>query len=240
VSDLQGLPGIGPGLAAELRAVGIRDAETLRTLGASESARRLAELGFRDPGRSRDVLSAALGESRDATPALPVRDRTDAPAAWDERTTLTAMLDYVRATVRAKCTGLSDADARRAPLPASPLMSMSGLVSHLRWVEYSWFEVVYLGAEDEAPWTEDDPDAEFRLGATVPLEQLLAEYEAQSRGYRDLVASHDLDSWSVGVRQRTGERVTLRWIVMHLIEETARHNGHLDLLRELADGTRGD
>lgn len=62
--------------------------------------------------------------------------RTDMPAAWDERSTLNAMLDYARATVRAKCDGLSDAKARQAPLAASPLMTVSGLVSHVRWVEY--------------------------------------------------------------------------------------------------------
>ena len=68
-------------------------------------------------------------------------DRTDdVPSAWDERSTLLTMLDYTRDTVHAKCAGLSDADARRAPLPGSPLMTVSGLVSHLRWVESGWIE----------------------------------------------------------------------------------------------------
>ena len=60
--------------------------------------------------------------------------RTDIPAGWDERTVLTTFLDYVRATVHAKCEDLAEADARRAPLPGSPLMTLAGLVNHLRWI----------------------------------------------------------------------------------------------------------
>ena len=164
--------------------------------------------------------------------------RTDVPPAWDERTILTSMLDYTRATVRAKCEGLAEAHAGAAPLPTSPLMTIGGLVSHLRWVEYSWFEVVLLGGVDEGPWTDEDPDREMRLGATTPLAVLLDEYDAQSRRYRDLVAGMDLDTRSKRPLS-SGESPTLRWILFHLIEETARHNGHLDILRELADGTTG-
>lgn len=160
------------------------------------------------------------------------------PAAWDERSTLNAMLDYARATVRAKCEGISDEKARQAPLSTSPLMTVSGLVSHVRWVEYSWFEVVFLGHKDQGPWTEEDPDREMRIALDVPLAQLLDEYDAQSVRYRQLVAGLDLDRRS----QRTmsdGQVVTLRFVLLHLIEETARHNGHLDLLREMADGVTG-
>ena len=164
--------------------------------------------------------------------------RTDLPAAWDERSTLNAMLDYARATVRAKCEGLSEEKARQAPLATSPLTTISGLVSHVRWVEYSWFEVVFLGNEDMGPWTEDDPDREMRIALDIPLTQLLDDYDAQSARYRQLVAGRDLESRS----QRSmsnGQTVTLRFVLLHLIEETARHNGHLDILREMADGVTG-
>jgi uncharacterized damage-inducible protein DinB len=164
--------------------------------------------------------------------------RTDIPAGWDERTILTAFLDYVRATVPAKCEHLSEADARSAPLPGSPLMTLSGLVSHLRWVEYFWFQVMLLGEEDRGPWTEEDPDREMRIAVEVPIAQLLDEYEAQCARYRDLVVSLDLDTPSKRTL-KSGEPVTLRWILFHLIEETARHNGHIDILRELADGVTG-
>jgi uncharacterized damage-inducible protein DinB len=163
--------------------------------------------------------------------------RTDIPPGWDERTILTTFLDYVRATVHAKCEHLAEVDAWRAPLPTSPLMTPAGLVSHLRWVEYSWFQVVLLGEENHGPWTEEDPDREMRIAVDVPIAQLLDEYEEQCARYRDLVASLDLDTPSK--RLVSGQPVTLRWILFHLIEETARHNGHLDILRELADGVTG-
>ncbi|KUL27567.1 mini-circle protein [Actinoplanes awajinensis subsp. mycoplanecinus] len=165
-------------------------------------------------------------------------NRTDMPATWDERSTLVAMLDYARGTVRAKCEGVSTDKARQAPLPTSPLMTMSGLVSHVRWVEYSWFEVVFLGHDDQGPWTDEDPDREMRISLDIPLGQLLDDYEAQSERYRDLVAGLDLDSRSQKTMSN-GQTVTLRFVLLHLIEETARHNGHLDILREMADGVTG-
>jgi uncharacterized damage-inducible protein DinB len=118
-------------------------------------------------------------------------------------------------------------------------MTISGLVSHLRWVESSWIEETLLGRAIDAPWTDDDPDREFRIAVEVPLAQLLAEYRAACARHRDLVASLDLDTPSRGALDWRTEPVTLRWILFHLTEETARHNGHLDILRELADGARG-
>ncbi|MFF5787074.1 DinB family protein [Streptomyces sp. NPDC012693] len=163
----------------------------------------------------------------------------DTPPAWDERTQLTTFLDYARDTVRAKCAGVSAEDARRALLPGSPLMTMSGLVNHLRWVEYYWFQVVFLGEDDQGPWTEEDPDREMRIAVDFPLTQLLDEYAGQSARYRALVAETDLDT-TARRAVRGGLHVDLRWILLHLTEETARHNGHLDILREMLDGTTGD
>ncbi|HEV7827045.1 MAG TPA: DinB family protein [Mycobacteriales bacterium] len=164
---------------------------------------------------------------------------TRTPASWDDRTILTTFLDDARATVHRKCADLSEDDARAAPLPTSPLMSISGVVHHLRWVEYWWFRHVFLGEEDHGPWTDEDPDREFRIAVDIPLARLLAEYEGQAALHRELVAAHDLDERA---QQTTdgGFRPTLRWIVLHLTDETARHNGHLDVLRELADGVTGD
>lgn len=164
--------------------------------------------------------------------------RDDIPAEWDDRGTLVAFLDYVRATVHVKCAGLSDADARRAPMPGSPLTTISSLVSHLRWVEYNWIETNFLGDEDNGPWTDEDPDREMRIALDIPLRQLLDEYAAQCSRYRELVAAHDLDERAKRPVRGNGHP-TLRWILFHLIEETARHNGHIDLLREMADGTTG-
>ncbi|MBT2401853.1 DinB family protein [Streptomyces sp. ISL-100] len=164
--------------------------------------------------------------------------RTDMPPAPDERASLATFLDYVRDTARAKCDDVSQEDARSAPLPGSPLMTLCGLISHLHWVEYYWFQVVFLGEEDEGPWTDEDPDREMRIALDVPLADLLSAYDAQCAQYRKLVAGHDLDTEAQRARDN-GKRVNLRWIMLHLIEETARHNGHLDILRELADGRTG-
>ncbi len=167
--------------------------------------------------------------------------RTDTPPAWDERAQLTTFLDYARDTVPAKCEGLSEEDARKAPLPGSPLMTVCGLVGHLRWVEYYWFQVVFLGEELTGPLaeaTDDDPDPEMRQAAEVPLARLLDEYREQAERYRALVADRDLDAKATrGLRD--GRHVDLRWVLLHLIEETSRHNGHLDVVRELVDGRTG-
>ncbi|WP_369142130.1 DinB family protein [Streptomyces sp. R44] len=163
----------------------------------------------------------------------------DTPPAWDERTQLTTFLDYTRDTARAKCEGVSAENARKAILPKSPLMTMSGVINHLRWVEYYWFEVVLLGGEDIGPWTDEDPDREMRIAVDFPLTQLLDEYAEQSARYRELVAENDLETKAKRAI-RNGLHVDLRWILLHLTEETARHNGHLDILRELLDGTTGD
>ncbi|MET9857267.1 DinB family protein [Streptomyces sp. NPDC006450] len=163
----------------------------------------------------------------------------DTPPARDERTQLTTFLDYTRNTARAKCAGVSAENARRALLPGSPLMTLSGVINHLRWVEYYWFQVVFLGEEDHGPWTEEDPDREMRIAVDFPLAQLLDEYAEQSARYRALAAQKSLDDQAERA-VRDGLHVDLRWILLHLTEETARHNGHLDILREMLDGTTGD
>ncbi len=165
--------------------------------------------------------------------------RTDMPASFDERTMLTTFLDYTRATVHAKCADVAAAGARSAPLPSSPLMTLSGIVNHLRWVENWWFEVVFQDLPNNAPWTEEDIDREWRIAVERPIDELLAEYEQQCQRNRELVGRLDLDTPAKNT-VRNGLTVTLGWIVLHMVEETARHNGHLDVLRELADGVTGD
>ena len=166
-------------------------------------------------------------------------ERTDFPATLDERTTLLTMLDYTRKTALAKCEGISDEDARKAPLPGSPLMTVSGVVSHMRWVESSWINERLLGNEDAGPWTEEDPDREFHYMLDGPLSAVIEGYVEQSRQHDELIAGMDLDQVAV-MRIRGDREINLRWILFHLIEENARHNGHLDILRELADGVTGD
>jgi uncharacterized damage-inducible protein DinB len=186
------------------------------------------------------VLDAHL--VRAAAAAAPITRASridDIPSAWDERAVLTTMLDYVRDTVHVKCAGLTDEQARLAPLPGSPLTTIASLVSHLRWVEYGWLRVTMLGEDRRSPMTPEDPDRELRLGLTTPLAQLLAEYRAACGQHRALVAPLGLDTPSRGQLSWRDEPVTLRWVLFHLIEETARHNGHIDILREMTDGETG-
>jgi uncharacterized damage-inducible protein DinB len=163
--------------------------------------------------------------------------RIDEPYAADEPTMLAAWLDWHRATVFVKCEGLAEDLAHRSPLASSPLMTIAGLVSHLYWVERWWFEHVLLGGPNDEPWTDDDPDKEFRADG-VPLAQLLAQYEGQCARNNEIARSLSLDTEAKVERKRG--RVTLRWLVLHMIEETARHNGHIDILREMLDGVTGD
>lgn len=170
---------------------------------------------------------------------VDLSNRTDFPPAFDERAILTQLLRYVRLTVHAKCAGVSQSDAVRTPLQSSPAMSIAGLVSHLRWSEAFWIDVVFLGRPNHWPGTDDDSELQMRHGLGRPLAELLDEYAGQAAHTDDVVASRDWDDRSIAMGD-TGEPVALRYIVTHLIEETARHNGHLDILRELADGVTGD
>ena len=170
---------------------------------------------------------------------IDLSNRTDLPATFDERATLFQFLRFVRLTVHAKCVGLSQADAVKTPLATSPAMSIAGLVSHLRWSEAFWIDVIFLGLPYHWPGTDDDSALQMRAGLERPLAELLAEYAAQAARTDEVVATRDWDEKSVRSDSETGELVALRYIIMHLIEETARHNGHLDILRELADGVTG-
>lgn len=165
-------------------------------------------------------------------------ERPDPPYTGDETTLLGAFLDFHRSTVAVKCAGLSDADARRAPLPPSPLMSPIGVVRHLTWVERYWFEYVLTGTDVTLPWTDGRPDADFAVASAETLASVLAGYAAQCARSRRLCAALAPDA--IAARPRQDQPVSLRWILIHMVEETARHNGHLDAVRELIDGTRGE
>ncbi|MDT0413574.1 MULTISPECIES: DinB family protein [Streptomyces] len=161
------------------------------------------------------------------------------PLRADERTTLTGWLDLQRKILRWKCEGLSDEDAHRSVIPTSPAMTMAGLVSHLRWTEHMWLEVVFLGGGKERNPAFGPPGggADWRTGGR-PLAGLLAEYEAQCARSDEIVAAASLDD--TGRHPEFHDSgATLRWVLTHLVEETGRHAGHADLVRELLDGTKG-
>jgi hypothetical protein len=161
------------------------------------------------------------------------------PFVADERTQLVGWLDLQRALVRWKLAGLAEADEQRVSLPDSPLMTPAGLVSHLRWTEHSWFRVMFLGESYESnPGFRDEPEDADMMVDGVPLAQLLDEYEAQCAQSNDIIAAHSLDDIGRHPEFKVAQ-ATLRWMVIHMIEETARHVGHLDAMRELLDGQKG-
>ena len=171
---------------------------------------------------------------------IDLSKRTDFPIAFDERATLTQLLSYVRLTVHAKCVGLSQSDAVQTPLASSPAVSIAGLVSHLRWSEAFWIDVVFLGGPNQWPGTDDDSELQMRRGLEQPLAELLDQYAKQAAHTDDVIAARDWDAEAVGRDENTGKPLALRYIITHLVMETARHDGHLDILRELADGVTGD
>ncbi|MFJ8074561.1 DinB family protein [Streptomyces sp. NPDC096176] len=164
--------------------------------------------------------------------------RTRPPFSADERTQLVGWLDMQRAIVHYKCEGLSDEDAHRPLLPSSPLMTMAGVVSHLRWTENTWFEVLFLGRPADGPQFVEEPEAADMRVEGIPLAQLLDEYVKQCAISNEIVAAHPLDQTGRHPDFRSAS-ASLRWMLIHMVEETARHAGHMDAIRELLDGEKG-
>jgi len=175
--------------------------------------------------------SAVVAEHEDA--------RTDGPMTGDERVVLDHWLDLYRETVLLKIAGL-DADqlARRAVPPSS--MSLIGVVRHLTEVEAYWLRVVLLDEQDVPDYycTPASPDGDFDDIDPAAAAADVAAYRAELVTTRaNTAAWTDLDTPVRGLRR--GNPVNLRWILTHLIEEYARHLGHMDLLREAIDGRTG-
>lgn len=170
--------------------------------------------------------------------------RPEPPPQPDERTALETFLEYFRATLRWKADGLTDEQARLATVEPS-IMSIAGLLRHMAEVERHWFQMYLRGDdEDRLFWGGDDPDADFHVPDDVTLAECLALYDAEIATSRSIAAQHSLDDLAArsDLRREPGTdwRPNLRWIVVHMIEEYARHAGHADLIRERIDGATGD
>ena len=158
-----------------------------------------------------------------------------------EREMLTGWLDYHRATLAWKCEGLTDDQLRERAVPPSGL-SLIGLARHLTECERGWFRKVLLG--EDLPglyYTDEDPDGDFNNVGSADGATVLRTWEQECAAAREAVAGvQDLDTLSQKGDRSTGQPFSLRWILTHMIEEYARHNGHADLLRERIDGATGD
>ena len=159
---------------------------------------------------------------------------TDTPESFDERSILLQMLRYSQETALGKVRGLSEELARAAPLATSPKMSPANILNHLRWVEWSWIHEDLYGEERAV---EPATGSTFDEGSVLPLDEVIRLYEEQAAATLEEFAEVDLDMRMLGTLSK--HPLTARWILQHLIEETARHNGHLDILREMADGSVG-
>ena len=165
-------------------------------------------------------------------------DRVGPPLRGDERETLRAFLDYHRATLAMKCEGLSDEQLRERSSPPSTL-SLLGLVRHLAEVERTWFRRVMNAEQVGMVWSEQENDFQRAYDATgstraEAFDAWAAEVEISRRVERE-AASLDVTAHQA----RWGEDVSLRLVMVHMIQEYARHNGHADFLREAVDGTVG-
>jgi uncharacterized damage-inducible protein DinB len=167
-------------------------------------------------------------------------ERVDPPSAVDERATLRAFLDYHRQTLLWKCEGLADEELRRRAVPPSS-MSLLGLVRHLADVERSWFRR-RLAGEDAPPIfyrRPDNLDGDFDDVDDASVEEAFTRWREEVEAARRIEAS--FASLDDTVHQADDDAdLSVRWVLVHLIEEYARHNGHADLLREQIDGATGE
>jgi uncharacterized damage-inducible protein DinB len=162
--------------------------------------------------------------------------RVDPPFLAVEREMLDAWLDYHRETLTVKCDGLDEEQLKRRAVEPST-MSLLGLVRHMAEVERNWFRRVLEG-EDAGPifYSDEFPDGDFDLLDDADVASDMATWQAEIEHAREVTAGRSLDDTGI----RRGAPVSLRWILVHMIEEYARHNGHADLLRERIDGQVGD
>ena len=166
----------------------------------------------------------------------------DIPLHGDEQTLLLSFLEFYRSALLDRAFGLSR-DELQVALPPSTL-TLSRLIGHMALVEENWFVDRFAGLDFIGPWDsldwDADPDAEMTLAQTWSVDELMAVYEASVAASREQVAmASSFDQRSVRT-DRDGRTWDLRWILIHMIEEYARHCGHADLIRESIDGDTAD
>jgi uncharacterized damage-inducible protein DinB len=177
---------------------------------------------------------------------LDDQGRPEPPLAGDEVATIVGFLEFQRATLGWKTDGL-DADGMRLRTAASS-MTLGGILKHMAWVEDLWCSRRLHGRDAAAPWADVDWDADRDWEWTSSLEDSPEElrslwYDAVGRSRRDVadaIADGGLDGRAAWDGHGSDDAPSLRWILLHMIEEYARHNGHADLLREAVDGQTGE
>ncbi|WP_199746667.1 DinB family protein [Amycolatopsis sp. WAC 01416] len=172
--------------------------------------------------------------NRSSSAADPVERAWPAGIAEDEAGIQWDFLRFLRATAVNKVAGLTREQAAATPLPASPRMSALGLLKHLTAVERWWLSIEAGGAELPSLW-EGSPDPSWDLTEDDDPRSVVEAYCAEWALSESSLAGASPDD-----RARRSGKFTVRWVLAHVVQETARHAGHLDILRELADGTTGE
>jgi len=173
-----------------------------------------------------------------ADPSIP---REDPDLQTGELAVLGQYLDYHRATLAMKCARLSETDLKRRAIPTSNL-TLLGLVRHLTEVEYGWF-CEWLDAQPELTfyYTADDPDGDFLNLDSHSVDEVWTAFSDQVTESRRILGTYTDGAELARGRPRESSRPrNVRWILAHMVEEYARHNGHADLLREAIDGETGE
>jgi hypothetical protein len=171
-----------------------------------------------------------------ADPTTPLGDIATVNA---ERPMLAEFLDYFRTVFLRKVEGITEADARLTVPPSD--LDLLGMTRHLADVERWWFRCVFTAEVDDGNYdSDDDPDLDWHHGPGDTLADALVVWHREVERARVIVAeATDLDAIGALTTTRRGE-ITLRWIMIHMVEEYARHCGHADFLRQAIDGATGD
>ena len=157
------------------------------------------------------------------------------PPLGGEKESLAAAIERHREAIDWKLDGLSDEQLRASLLPSG--MTPIGLVRHLGAVEYGWFCATFGRDHEPLPFDLEDENADFRVAPDESTADVLAFW---TRAREAAIAAVDeIDLGTTGTAW-FGEEVSMRWVMVHMLEELARHAGHMDVMRELVDGTTGD
>jgi hypothetical protein len=154
-----------------------------------------------------------------------------------EHETLQGALDWYRAVVEHKVDGLTLDQASRVLTPTG--LSLLGVTKHLALVERDWFRHIFAGETVGNEGSDEDNSADFVIQSGDTVESILDLYRGETERSRQIASGSSLESLSAR-ETSLGERVSLRWVLVHMLEETARHAGHMDIMREGIDGRTGD
>ncbi len=159
---------------------------------------------------------------------------TRVPLTGEEKASLHASLDRHRDAVLWKLEGLDDEQLRRQVVPSGT--SLLGLVKHLGAMEYGWFCHTFGRPTEPLPLDDEDPDADLRVESDETTADIVGLYTRGRTAADEVIAELSVEDLGTAW---FGEQVSMRWVLIHMLEETARHAGHMDIARELIDGEVG-